>query len=55
MSKGELDSFAQLVTNTLDKHSATDVGLVSLARTASNIVRSLDHGTAARKRHAVTF
>jgi hypothetical protein len=54
MGKAELDNFAQLVADTLDKRSDRDADLVSLARTASNIVRSLDHGTAARKRHAVT-
>jgi hypothetical protein len=54
MSRAELDSFAQLVTDTLEKHSDRDADLVNLAQTASNIVRSLDYGTAARKRHAVT-
>lgn len=54
MSKEDLDNFAQLVTTTLDKQPEKDSDLVSLARTASNIVRSLEHGTAARKRLAVT-
>lgn len=51
MSKADLDAYAQLVTNALNKSADRDTDLVIVARTAANILRSLDHGSAARKRH----
>jgi hypothetical protein len=52
MSKADLDGYAEVVKEALDKPVQREAELVKIARTAANILRSVDHGTAGRKRHA---
>jgi hypothetical protein len=48
----ELDAYADAVAKILHQPGARDEDLVRIARTATTILRSLDHGTAATRRHA---
>jgi hypothetical protein len=52
MSETELDAYASAVTVNLRQRASRDEDLVWIARTANNILRSLDHGPAATKRRA---
>jgi hypothetical protein len=52
MSEAELDAYANAVAVNLRQPGSRDEDLVWIARTANNILRSLDHGPAATKRHA---
>jgi hypothetical protein len=52
MSAQDLDAYAADVTKTLQQPGARDEDLVRIARKATNILRSLDHGSASTRRHA---
>ena len=52
MSKAELDGYAETMAAALQKPCERDSDLVSIAHTATTILRSLDHGSAANRRHA---
>jgi hypothetical protein len=52
MDRARLDAYAQTVAGALEKPADKDAELVQIARSAANILRSLDHGSAASRRHA---
>jgi Domain of unknown function (DUF4350) len=52
MSKADLDQYAEVVANAFQKPPAQDDELMKIAGFATNILRSLDHGSATSKRHA---
>ena len=52
MDKASLDAYAESVAKALQSPADKDAELVQIARTATNILRSLDHGSAASRRHA---
>ena len=52
MSEGELDTYAKAVAANLRQQSTREQDLLQIARTATNILRSVDHGSAATKQRA---
>jgi hypothetical protein len=54
MNRSELDGYAETVAGALQKPLDRDDQLVRIASTATKILRSLDHGSAATKRRAAT-
>jgi hypothetical protein len=51
MERAELDAYAETVAAAVQQVSGRDGDLLRIARTATNILRSLDHGSAANRRH----
>jgi hypothetical protein len=52
MERSELETYALAVERVLDKPESHDEDVVRIARTAHGILRSLDHGTSAKRRRA---
>ena len=52
MNRSDLDAYARDVESVLRKPDPRDEEVVRIARTATSILRSLDHGTGTTRRHA---